>query len=93
MVYAPSGIREHCPNTNVYRCIEICIVGVFAMLVKEGCIGSQTLRTAERACLRGIFSTNKLNSYPFPFCFVEGVFNNFTSYPITNSPIVHSGKK
>ncbi|MCW7080162.1 MAG: hypothetical protein OCU16_03590 [Candidatus Methanospirare jalkutatii] len=51
MVYAPSGIRERCPNANVHRCIKVCVVCVFAMLAEEICTGSQTLRTAEMACL------------------------------------------
>jgi len=91
VVYAPLGIRERRPNTNVYRCIEICIIGVFAMPTKECCIGSQTLRTAEMASLGCVPSRNKFNPYSFPFCFIDGVFNYSTSYPVANSPIIHSG--
>ncbi|MCW3136234.1 MAG: hypothetical protein N2V77_04765, partial [Canidatus Methanoxibalbensis ujae] len=61
------------------------------MFAKESCIGSQTLRTAEMACLRCIFSINEFNSYPFPFCFVDSVFNKNTSYPVTDHSVVLSG--
>ena len=61
------------------------------MFAKERYIGSQTLRTAKMACLRCIFSINEFDSYPFPFCFVNGIFNNSTSYPVTNHSVILSG--
>ncbi|MCW7078936.1 MAG: hypothetical protein OCU22_07425, partial [Canidatus Methanoxibalbensis ujae] len=61
------------------------------MFAKESCIGSQTLRTAEMACLRCVSRRNKLNSYPFPIRLISGVFDNLTSHPIADSSVVLSG--
>ena len=91
MVYAPLDIRERCPDAYVDACVEISIVGVLAMWTFEDCTFARTSRTTEVADLGCVFRRNKFHHYSFPLCFVDGVFDNLASHPITNLSIVSSG--